>query len=75
MVSAGADPRDRRFSLWSVRCASGAMPVDGLIDAVRAAGWEIGAIAPETRTLESVFGELQQKRAAELLASGGTEAS
>jgi ABC-2 type transport system ATP-binding protein len=65
----GADPADRRFRVWSVQC-EGRPPVAGLIDAARAAGWEIGAVAPETRTLESVFEELQTQRASELLAGG-----
>ncbi len=70
VTARGPDPRDRRFGLWSVSCEPGAPPVGALIDAARGAGFEIGAVAPETRTLESVFEELQQQRASELLASG-----
>jgi hypothetical protein len=64
----GPDPRDRSFSQWSVACDPGAATVAALIDASREAGWEIAAVAPETRTLESVFEELQRERARELLA-------
>ncbi|MEE2673706.1 MAG: ATP-binding cassette domain-containing protein [Myxococcota bacterium] len=74
----GADPRDRSFAVWGVACEAGSAPVSGIIDVARTAGWEIGAVAPESRTLESVFEELQSRRADELLAhaaapsSGGT---
>jgi ABC-2 type transport system ATP-binding protein len=74
-VARGPDPRDPSFALWSVQCGPGAPPIGALIDASRAAGWEIGGVAPETRTLESVFEELQQQRASELLASSEVAAS
>jgi ABC-2 type transport system ATP-binding protein len=67
----GSDPRDSSFGLWSLRCAPGSPPVDGIVDALRGAGCTIGAVAPESRTLEGVFEELQNRRANELLASQG----
>lgn len=79
VTSRGADPRDRSFAVWAVACDSSSPPVGGIIDAARAAGWTIGAVAPESRTLESVFQELQSRRADELLAgvdsSSGTSDS
>ena len=66
----GPVPADRRFTAYSVRF-EGDPPVGALIDAAREAGWSLGAVAPETRTLESVFEELQVKRASELLAREG----
>lgn len=74
VTARGADPGDRRFSLWSVQCEPGVRPVGAIIDAARDAGWEIGAVAPETRTLESVFEELQSRRASELLERGEVSA-
>jgi hypothetical protein len=61
--------------VWSLQCDPGTLPVGAIIDAAREAGWEIGAVAPESRTLESVFEELQSRRASELLGSGGVPAS
>jgi ABC-2 type transport system ATP-binding protein len=75
VTARGPDSRDRRFSVWSLQCDPGTLPVDAIIDAAREAGWEIGAVAPESRTLESVFEELQSRRASELLGSGGVPAS
>jgi ABC-2 type transport system ATP-binding protein len=73
VTARGADPRDRDLFVWAVQCDPGVLPVEGLIDQAREAGWAIGAAAPESRTLESVFEELQSRRASELRA--GTEAS
>jgi ABC-2 type transport system ATP-binding protein len=64
----GPDPRDRRFTVFGVQYAAGAPPVSGIIDAASAGGFELGAVAPESRTLESVFEELQNRRASELRA-------
>ena len=75
VTARGPDPRDGSFKLWSVQCEPGPPPVDAIVDVVRGAGWKIGAVAPETRTLESVFEELQSRRASELLASEESEAS
>jgi ABC-2 type transport system ATP-binding protein len=68
VTARGADPRDRSLSVWAVRCDPGTLPVEALIDRAREAGFGIGAAAPESRTLESVFEELQSRRASELLA-------
>jgi len=74
VTSRGADPRDRSFAVWAVSCEAGAPPVAGIIEAAREAGWTIGAVAPESRTLESVFQELQSRRADELLARSRADA-
>lgn len=51
-------------STWSVRWTGAEAPVPGLLAAAAAAGWTVHAAAPETRTLETVFKELQAKHAA-----------
>jgi len=68
VTARGADPRDRSLSVFAVQCDPGSLPVEALIDRAREAGCGIGAAAPESRTLESVFEELQSRRASELLA-------
>lgn len=75
VTARGSDPRNRRFNTWAVQCAPGSSPVSAIIDAARAAGFTIGAVAPESRTLESVFEELQSRRASELLARAQAQAS
>ena len=39
-------------------------PVPGLIEACREAGWALASVAPEQRTLESVFKQLQEEHIA-----------
>ena len=68
VTARGADPRDRSFSVWAVGYEADSPPVAAIIDVAREAGWTIGAVAPESRTLESVFEELQSRRAEELRA-------
>jgi hypothetical protein len=46
---------------WSVQWTGAEPPVPGLLAAAAAAGWTVHAAAPETRTLETVFKELQAK--------------
>jgi ABC-2 type transport system ATP-binding protein len=70
VTARGPDPRDRSFSVWALACDPGSPPVPAILDAARAAGFTVGAVGPESRTLESVFEELQSRRAAELLARG-----
>jgi ABC-2 type transport system ATP-binding protein len=60
----GAEPRGREpaqpgFDTWRIAC----LPVQSILEAVRDAGWRIGAVGPERRTLESVFKELQDQHA------------
>lgn len=49
---------------YSVDFSGDTPPVPGIIAAATAAGWTIGSVAPEHRTLESVFEELQRAHAA-----------
>lgn len=75
VTARGADPRDHSFEAWAVACEAGPPPVSGIIEVARTAGWAIGAVAPESRTLESVFEELQSRRADELLARAAAPVS
>ncbi len=75
VTARGVDPRDRSFGVWALECDPGSRPVGGIIEAAHAAGWTIGAVAPESRTLESVFEELQSRRAGELLSGDATSES
>jgi ABC-2 type transport system ATP-binding protein len=68
VTARGVDPRDGDFAVWAAECEPGALAVGAIIEAARTEGWEIGAVAPESRTLESVFEELQSRLADELLA-------
>jgi ABC-2 type transport system ATP-binding protein len=81
--SAGfADAIDgRELDVWSVNCEEGTAPVSDIIEIAREAGWRIAGVAPESRTLESVFQQLQerhaeqQRRSLEQGASGPLEAA
>jgi ABC-2 type transport system ATP-binding protein len=65
-VSAAAGGAD--FLGWSVECADGVTPIPAILDVANQSGWKVGAVAPESRTLESVFQELQERHAEQLLA-------
>ena len=52
---------------WTVQCAAAGL-VPAIIEAANGAGWEIAAIGPEERTLETVFQNLQEVRAVQLQA-------
>ena len=69
------DPRQRGYETWKVSCGPGTTPVPAILEAAGAGGWKVGAVGPETRTLESVFQELQQERAEELRAKVESGAS
>jgi hypothetical protein len=58
------------FEAFAVECADGQMPVPAILDAARFAGWTVGAVGPEARTLDSVFQELQEQHAEQLRAQG-----
>ncbi len=64
---AGADATGRELSEWSVKCDEGAAPVSDIIEVAREAGWTIAGVAPESRTLESVFQQLQEQQAEQQL--------
>jgi ABC-2 type transport system ATP-binding protein len=64
---AGADATGRELSEWSVECDEGVAPVSDIIEVAREAGWTIAGVAPEGRTLESVFQQLQEQQAEQQL--------
>lgn len=53
------------FADWAVECDSDSSPTPAIIEACLAAGWTIGSVGPEQRTLESVFQDLQERQIAE----------
>jgi len=57
----GEEPAQPGFDVWRVACRPGALPVEAILETSREAGWRIGAVGPERRTLESVFKELQDQ--------------
>ena len=61
----GDDRMTPGFAAWAVECASGSSPTPAIIETCLAAGWTIGSVAPEHRTLESVFQDLQQRQITE----------
>jgi ABC-2 type transport system ATP-binding protein len=65
VTARGDDRMTPGFVDWAVECASGASPTPAIIEACLAAGWTIGSVAPEHRTLESVFQDLQQRHITE----------
>lgn len=56
----GDDARIAGNTVWRLACSGDAYPVEAVLAAASQAGWRIGAVAPETRTLESVFKELEE---------------
>ncbi len=60
----GDDPRSPGFKSFTAGWQGGRAPVSGLIDACREAGWPLASVAPEQRTLESVFKDLQEEHIA-----------
>ncbi|MEQ1567042.1 MAG: ATP-binding cassette domain-containing protein [Myxococcota bacterium] len=47
-------------STWALDCAEGSRPTPQVLDLAHANAWKVLAIAPETRTLDGVFKQLQQ---------------
>jgi ABC-2 type transport system ATP-binding protein len=60
----GEEPGQPGFDSWRITCPPGPTSVQAILDAGREAGWRIGAVAPERRTLESVFQSLQHEHVA-----------
>jgi ABC-2 type transport system ATP-binding protein len=71
----GDDPRSPGFQAFSAAWAGERPPVAGLIDACREAGWPLASVAPEQRTLDSVFKDLQQEHIAKQGTAPGREAA
>lgn len=59
------------FDAYTARYSSSAPPVPEIIAAATKAGWRLGAVAPEVRTLETVFKELQAADVAARAQAGG----
>ena len=57
----GDDPQADGFRVWALDHGQDAQPTSDVIAAAVGAGWSIRAIAPEQRTLDSVFRTLQQE--------------
>lgn len=60
----GADPAVPGNTVWGLDCAPGAMPAPAVLDVAHGAGWRVTALAPEHRTLDGVFKQLQQEHIA-----------
>jgi ABC-2 type transport system ATP-binding protein len=60
----GDDPRSPGFKSFTAAWQGERPPVAALIDACREAGWALASVAPEQRTLESVFKDLQEEHIA-----------
>ncbi|MEQ1501885.1 MAG: ATP-binding cassette domain-containing protein [Myxococcota bacterium] len=60
----GADPSIKGNVVWWLDCADGTAPVPDVLEVAHTARWKVGALAPETRTLDSVFKQLQQEHIA-----------
>ena len=58
--SAGPDPRQEGFSLWTIGVDKGT-PIPQIIALAGKQNWTIGSIAQEQRSLQAVFHELQQQ--------------
>jgi ABC-2 type transport system ATP-binding protein len=65
----GPDPDAPGNLLWSLDFAGGDHPAHAVLAAAHASGWKVSAIAPETRTLDGVFKQLQQEHIARQEAS------
>jgi ABC-2 type transport system ATP-binding protein len=64
VTQVGADPRLEGYEVWSLDHAIGAQPTPDVLEVASQKGWTVGAIAPEQRTLDGVFRELQQQHIA-----------
>jgi len=62
----GEDPALPGFTLWGVEAEGGATACPGLARHVTDAGWRLGHVAPEHRSLESVFVALHHEVAQEM---------
>lgn len=65
----GPDPDLAGNLLWSLDFSEGAKPVPAVLAVAHSAGWKVSAIAPEHRTLDGVFKQLQQEHIARQEAS------
>jgi ABC-2 type transport system ATP-binding protein len=73
--SHGQDRRSPGFNAFTAAWEGERAPVPGLIDACREANWSLASVAPEQRTLESVFKELQAEHISRQESKQGREAA
>ena len=57
----GSDPRMKGFTHWRLACADGELPVQEVIKTANSENWIIGGIAPDRKTLEDVFRDLEEE--------------
>jgi hypothetical protein len=55
----GPDPLMQGSTVWALDTAPGTHPAPDVLAAAHQLGWRIGALAPEHRTLDGVFKQLQ----------------
>ena len=61
----GADPDNAGLDLWICEISGDQAPVQAIVEAALANKWTIGAVSREVPSLESVFRNLMQERAAD----------
>jgi ABC-2 type transport system ATP-binding protein len=61
----GSDPKQTGFSRWRLRCEGPQLPVQRVVEVAAENHWTLGGVAPETRTLEAVFRELEASHLAQ----------
>ena len=59
----GSDSTLPDHQAWALDCSDDAWPTDAVVALVAERGWRLGALAPEKRTLASVFQDLQTEYA------------
>jgi ABC-2 type transport system ATP-binding protein len=65
VTNEGPDAHLPGFNTWRVRGLQGSLSSADIAQAAYGAGWKLGALSPERRTLEGVFRELEQQAAQE----------
>lgn len=57
----GSDPARKGYVQWTLTCSGDVPPVPAIVKATAQAGWDVGAVAAETPSLEQVFRELMER--------------
>lgn len=66
----GPDPQSKGATVWALDVADGAEPAPDVLSTAHRLGWRVSALAPEQRTLDGVFKQLQQEHVARSVAPG-----
>jgi ABC-2 type transport system ATP-binding protein len=61
----GADPAREGYAQWTLTCTSSTPPTPEIVRTAVAAGWDVAAIGPESRSLEEVFRTLLDRHGAD----------